>query len=104
MVIMGKGRAYEPETCAGELHATLVRFEGRATAEDLFNQIKRRGHWTDDTIWKEMLSHTINSPSSYHHFPMVSAASKFLFQREDGNYELYDSTWHGQFRNGRRVV
>ena len=104
MVIMGKGRALEPETCAGALHNALVRFEGRATADELFNQVKRRGHWTDDTIWKEMLSHTINSPPSIRHYPMVNAASRFLFQRDDGNYELYNSTWHGKLEQGKRIV
>jgi hypothetical protein len=64
MVIMGKERNCKPETCAGALHSVLVKFEGRATADELFSQVKRIGHWTDDTIWKEMLSHIVNSPPS----------------------------------------
>jgi hypothetical protein len=104
MVIMGKGRTYEPETCSGAIRSALVRSAGRATAEELFEQVKRTGHWMEDNIWQEMMSQTINLPPSYHHYAIVTPAQRFLFLREDGNYEMYDSTWHGHYQMGKRVV
>ena len=100
---MGKGRTCEPETCAWAVHNALVRFEGRATADDLLNRVKRLGHWTDHTIWQEMLSHMVNSPPSYRYFSTVSPPSRF-FQRDDGNYEPYNPIWHDQLQNWKRVV
>jgi hypothetical protein len=104
MVIMGKGRTYEPETCSGAIRSALAKSAGRATAEELFNVVKRQGHWTDDNIWQEMLSHTVNLPPSYHHYGAVTPAQRFLFLREDGNYEMYDPNWHGHFQMGKRSV
>jgi hypothetical protein len=104
MVIMGKGRAYEPETCSGAIRSALARSAGKATAEELFNQVKRAGHWTDDNIWQEMLSHTVNLPPSYHHYAIVTLAQRFLFLREDGNFEMFDPNWHGRYLMGKRIV
>ncbi len=104
MVIMGKGRTYEPETCAGAIRKALEKSAGRATAEELFNHVQRLGHWTDDSIWQEMMSHTVNLPPSYHHYALVVPAQRFLFLREDGNYELYDPSWHGYYQSGKRTI
>ena len=104
MVIMGKGRTYEPETCAGAIRSALAKSAGRATAEELFNVVKRAGHWTDDNIWQEMLSHTVNLPASYHHYAAITPAQRFLYLREDGNYEMYDPAWHGRYQMGKRAI
>lgn len=74
MVIMGRGRTYEPETCAGSLMSALAKMGNRATAQSLFEQVKKLGHWTDENIWTEMLSHTINCPPAHHRFPMITPA------------------------------
>jgi hypothetical protein len=104
MVIMGRSRKYEPETCAGAVMAAIVSLGNRGTAQELFEQVAKTGHWTDDNIWQVLLSHSINVPAAYHKFPGVSADQKFLLQREDGNYELYNPQWHGLFDQGKRVV
>ena len=103
MVIMG-GRTQESETCPAALHSALTHMGGRASAQELFEFVRKQGHWTDGAIWQNILSHTINSPPSYHTYSMVTPAQRFLFQREDGNYELYDSKWHGRFEMGKRVI
>jgi hypothetical protein len=103
MVIMG-GRGQEPETCPNALRKVLVQTGNRTTAQTLFEQVKKLGHWTDAAIWQTILSHTINCPPSYHLYGMVTAAQRFLFLREDGNYEFYDRDWHGHFEMGKRVV
>ena len=102
MVIMG--RHPEPETCPGALRSALIQMGNRASALSLFEQVKKQGHWTDGNIWQTILSHTVNFPPSYHLYGMVTSAQRFLFLREDGNYELYDPNWHGRYENGKRVV
>ena len=102
MVIMG--RQPEPETCPAALRAALVQMGGRAFAQALFEQVQKRGHWTDGNIWQTILSHTVNYPPSYHLYSMVAPMQRFLFLREDGNFEMYDRNWHGRYEGGRRVV
>jgi hypothetical protein len=104
MVIMGRGRTFEPETCASALMSALARSGNRASADELFLQVKKTGHWTVEIIWTELLSHTVNLPPAYHRFPATTGAQRFLFLREDGNYEMYDPTWHGRFERGKRIV
>jgi hypothetical protein len=104
MVIMGRSRNYEPETCESALRAALARAGNRAGAQELFEQVKKQGHWNDANIWQEMISHTINMPASCHYYGMVKQAQRFLFLREDGNYEMYDQNWHGRYEMGKRVV
>jgi hypothetical protein len=55
-------------------------------------------------IWQIMLSHTVNIPPSYHLYGLVTPAQRFLYMREDGNYEMYDRNWHGRYEAGRRIV
>ena len=103
MVIMG-GRSQEPETCPAALRAALTRMGGRASARSLFDQVKKLGHWTDGAIWQTILSHTVNYPPSYHLYSMVTPAQRFLFLREDGNFEMYDCNWHGRYDTGKRIT
>jgi hypothetical protein len=104
MVIMGGTRAYQPETCSGALLAALTGLGNRASARELFAAVEKAGHWTADTIWQAMLAHSINLPAAYRKFPNVTADQKFLFQREDGNYELYAPAWHGRYEQGQRLT
>jgi hypothetical protein len=103
MVIMG-GRRQEPETCPAALRSALVQMGSRASAQALFEQVRKTGHWTDGNIWQTIISHTVNFPPSYHIYGMVTPAQRFLFLREDGNYEMYDRNWHGGYEMGKRVV
>jgi hypothetical protein len=102
MVIMG-GRRSEPETCPAALRSALAQMGSRATAETLFEQVRQQRHWTDANIWQTMLSHTVNLPASYRVYGLVAPEERFLFLREDGNYELYDRTWHGRYEMGKRI-
>ena len=102
MVIVG--RQPEPETCPAALRQALAQMGGRASAQTLFEQVKKLGHWTDSAIWQTMFSHSVNVPASYHLYGMVTPTQRFLFLREDGNYEMYDRNWHGRYEMGRRVV
>ena len=104
MVILGRSRKHDPETCSGAVKSAIISLGNRATAQELFGAVAKSGHWTDDNIWQVMLSHSINVPAAFRKFPGVSADQKFLFQREDGNYEIYSPTWHGIFDQGKRVV
>ena len=104
MVIMGRGRSYEPETCSGAIMSALVKLGNRASAQELFNMVEKTGHWTADNIWQVMLAHSVNIPAAYRKFPAIAPDQKFLFQREDGNYELYAPTWHGRFEQGQRLI
>ncbi len=103
MVIMG-GRSQEPQTCPDALRSALVQMGGRAPAQTLFEQVRKLGHWTDASIWQTMLSHTVNVPPSYHLYGLVTPAQRFLYMREDGNYEMYDRSWHGRYEAGRRII
>jgi len=103
MVIMG-GRRREPETCPSALHAALIKLDNRASAQTLFEQVRRFGHWTDAHIWQTLFSHAVNIPSSYYLYGLVTPEQRFLFLHEDGNYELYNPDWHGRYEMGKRII
>jgi len=103
MVIMG-GRRSEPETCPAALHAALTKMGSRASAQSLFEYVRRLGHWTDSHIWQTMFAHSVNIPPSYYLHGLVTPDQRFMFLRDDGNYELYDPSWHGKYINGKRVL
>ena len=103
MVIMG-GRRPSPRNCPDALRDVLVKMGSRAPAQTLFEQVRIFGHWMDSHIWETMFSYTVNVPASYHLYGLVTPDQRFLFQREDGNYELYDPAWHGKYEMGRRVI
>jgi hypothetical protein len=98
------GRSQEPETCPSALRSALVQMGNRASAQALVEQVRKKGHWTDGNIWQTVISHTVNFPPSYHMYSMVTPAQRFLFLREDGNYEMYDRNWHGRYEMGQRIV
>jgi hypothetical protein len=95
---MGKG--YNGETCA-EAIRQVVAVSEPAWYGDVFEKVRCRGTWADDTIHQQMMQWTVNLPPAYLHWPRSS--EKFLFLRSDGLYELYRPRAHGVFDRGRRV-
>lgn len=68
-------------------------------ASDLFEEVKRigQGQWTDDHIAQEMMWRTVNLWPGYIHW---TSGERFLFQREDSSYELYEPNRHGNYSTG----
>ena len=95
------GRGYTPETCTEAIRWALGNLGNRASAEAIFNAVRSKGHWTDETIWSSIENLTVNCPPAYRH---SGSGSRFLFLREDGNYELYQQEWHGRYERGKRIV
>ena len=77
-----------------EAFLQAIRRKSPVSADELFAQVKHigQGAWTDDHIWQEIMCHTVNLVPAYRHWPREE---RFLFQREDGSYELYDPSRHG---------
>ncbi|ACZ61873.1 MULTISPECIES: hypothetical protein [Dehalococcoides] len=96
------GRGYTPETCIDEVKKALTGLGGRASAEEILLTVRKKGHWSDETVWQCMESNTINFPPACRH--NTDTDSKFLFLREDGNYEFYAPKWHGRYERGKRIV
>ena len=78
------------ETCAEAVRKSFKKGEIVGFTE-LFRRIRRRGSWTDDTIWQHLMSLVINLPPARFHWEGVKP---ILFLHEDGRYELFDSKIH----------
>lgn len=61
------------------------------TFSELFERVKCRGNWKDDTICQHLMSLVVNLPPARRHWP---GTEPFLFLHEDGTYELYDADKH----------
>ncbi len=68
------------------------------SADELFEQVKKVGLWTDDTIWQQIMMATVNLRPAFGHWDKEG----FLFQHEDGRYELYNLDFHGHWEGGVR--
>jgi len=89
-------------TCREAIKQAILELGGGpVTAEELFNRVRSMGDWSDDTIWQHLMWLTVNLPPAYRHWP--NAPERFLFLREDGRYELYNSEKHGIYNNGLRI-
>ena len=74
---------------------------GPVEAKKLFDKVKSKGPWTDDTVWQHLMSCVVNLPPAYRHWS--DSRRKFLILREDGKYELYNREKHGLYKDGKRV-
>jgi hypothetical protein len=97
-------KGYKGETCAEATREAIGLLGNRASAEDIFNEVRKMGDWTEDNIWQGLMSFVVNLPPSYRHWQDERHKYKFLFLREDGNYELYNPQWHGKYDQGKRIV
>lgn len=99
---MGKG--HHGETCAEAIEKAIHLLGNRASAQDIFDKVREMGSWTEDNIWQGLMEFVVNLPPSYRHWQGTRPEKRFLFLREDGNYELYQPKWHGRYEQGKRVV
>lgn len=89
-------------TCREAVRASIKELGGGPVgAERIFEATRRKGEWTDDTIWQHLMYLVVNLPPAYKHWSPSS--ERFLFLREDGLYEIYSPTKHGTYREGERV-
>lgn len=94
---MGKGKG-PGGMSAKEALLEVIQKQRRISASELFEEVKYLGEgmWTDDHISQRMMWHTVNLWPAYIHWP---SGERFLFQKEDGFYELYDPGRHGSCHN-----
>lgn len=87
---MGSRKGYEGESCDEVLKESIVAGE-IVSCSALYQRVKSRGEWSDDTIWQHLMARTVNLVPARHRWP---AHKQFLFLRPDGQYELYDKRKH----------
>ena len=97
-------KGYHGESLAEAMRATLDLLGNHASAQDIFDEVRKMGAWTENNIWQGLMEFVVNLPPSYRHYQDTSSEKRFLIIREDGDYELYQPTRHGIYENGRRVV
>ena len=92
---MGRGKA-PGGMSAGEALLEVIQKRRKISASELFEEVKHMGQncWTDDSISQRMMWHTVNLWPAYIHWP---SGERFLFHKEDGSYELYEPSRHGDF-------
>lgn len=85
---MSKG--HHGESCAEAIQKAMKPGE-ILTFKELFNQVKQKGSWKDETIWQHLMLLVVNLPPARYHW---KKSKPFLFIRGDGRYELYDPKIH----------
>lgn len=75
------------------------------SAKDLFEEVKQlgQGAWTDDHVWQEIMSRTVNLVPAYYHWNRIKQEDRFLFLHEDALYERYDPNIHGIYGPNGKV-
>ncbi len=101
---MGRGIGINGETCPEAVDVILTSMRNRASSQDLFDGVSKRGPWKPNNIWQTLMCFTVNLHPAYEYWKDVSPERKFLFLREDGDYERYQPARHGRYEHGRRVV
>ena len=99
---MGKG--HDGETLAEAMRKVIGLLGNRASAEDIFSEVRKMGGWSEDNIWQGLMEFVVNLPPSYGHYQNTSSDKRFLIILEDGDYELYQPAKHGRYEQGRRVA
>ena len=90
---MARGKGPGGITCAEAIRQAIS--SEKITGRNLFERVREigQGAWSEDHIWQEIMSRTVNLVPAYHHWEWVK--ERFLFQLEDGSYEAYSSARHG---------
>ena len=88
---------------AGALNEGLVALRGPRTKSELARWIMQRygKRWKPGTLIGHLYGGRVNHPLAFKHHP---GQKKFLFERRDRRYELYEASKHGAFRNGLSVT
>ncbi len=87
---MGRSKGYEGESCADAIRQSFRSGETVAF-RDLYDCVKRKGAWRDETIYQHLMACVVNLPPARMHCP---GRDPFLFLKPDGRYELYDQKKH----------
>lgn len=87
---MGARKGYKGESC-DEVIWQIVSAEEVISCSKLFERVKSRGAWSDDTIWLHFIARTANCVPSRYRWP---TRKQILFLRPDGQYERYDAKKH----------
>ena len=87
---MSKG--YQGESCAKAIFSIMKPGQIMSFSE-LFNQVKQRGSWSDETIWQHLMLLVVNLLPARLHW---KKSNPFLFLHGDGRYELYNPKIHPQ--------
>ena len=87
---VGKAKGKTGESCAQALQDSIESGEVVGFT-DLFERVKAKGSWSDDTISLHLMSCVVNLPPARRRWP---SRKPFLFLRPDGRYELYNQQTH----------
>lgn len=75
----------------------------RATGKDIFDGVKEIYNWGEHNIWRHIMAQTINLQPGYYEWVFIKQREKCLFLCEDGYFELYNPSKHGDFEEGIKV-
>ena len=87
---VGTAKGKTGESCAQAIWDSLESGEV-VNFTDLFERVKAKGSWTDDTISLHLMACVVNLPPARRHWP---STKPFLFLRPDGQYELWEQKMH----------
>ena len=87
---MGARKGYKGESCDEVIRESIAADEV-VSCSTLYQRVKSRGEWSDDTIWLHIIARTVNCVPARYRWP---ARHQFLFLRPDGRYEVYDERKH----------
>ena len=85
-----RGKGQKGESCAQALRDSL-EFGEVVSFTDLFDRVKAKGSWSDDTISLHLMACVANLPPARRRWP---STNPFLFLRPDGRYELWEEINH----------
>ena len=85
-------KGYAGETCAEAIRSILKPDEVLSFSQ-LFDEVKQKGSWKDETIWQHLMLLIVNLPPARYHW---KTSKPFLFLHEDGKYELFNPKKHPQ--------
>ena len=81
------------------IHQVISKLQ-RATGKDIFKEVKKIYNWGDHNILRHIMAQTINLQPGYSEWVFIKHHEKCLFLCEDGYFELYNPTEHGNFVDG----
>lgn len=100
---MGRGKGPGGKTCAEAIRDAIGLLGNGVSAKDIFDEVSKKNVWKDQTIWRHIMSCTVNLTAGYWEWKGLHPNKKFLFLREDGRYELYEPERHGRYVDGLRI-
>lgn len=81
------------------IHQVISKLQ-RATGKDIFKEVKKIYNWGDHNILRHIMAQTINLQPGYSEWVFIKHHEKCLFLCENGYFEFYNPTKHGNFVDG----